>query len=222
LSDHLVALIAVAVLGVGLGVCFLAHHLGLATTYVRDMLHIGTGVWVFGWPWFSSAAAPLVVVVTAALATLGVPLLVGRSGWARRVHDTFSSGDERWRGLSLYTLSYAIFTGVGFARTPFPAAAGLLALSLGDGVGGLVGRRFGKVGFRAPGGKRKTLEGSLAVALASMLGVALASWRFGEETALLKTAGLGMAAALAEALSPRGSDNLSVPTLVWVLAEVWS
>lgn len=221
MSDYLLALIAVGALGAGLGVCSFAHHLGLATTHVRDLLHIGAGVWVLGWPWFSGASVPLCIVVTVTLATFGVPLLAGRSGWARRVHDTFASGDERWRGLTLYTLAYAIFTGVGFARAPFPAAAGLLALSLGDGLGGLVGRRFGKHAFRAPGGKPKTLEGSLTVALASMLGVALASWRLGEETGLSKTVGLGVAAALAEALSPRGSDNLTVPAAVWILAEVW-
>ncbi|MBK7585909.1 MAG: hypothetical protein IPI67_37700 [Myxococcales bacterium] len=222
MNDLIAALIAVGVLAMGLGGCVLVHHLGLATTYVRDLLHVGTGVWVFAWPWFDGRVAPLAIVALAALLTVSVPLVAGRSGWAQRVHDTFAGGDEHWRGLSLYTLAYAVFTLLGFVRAPFPAAAGLLALSLGDGVGGLVGRRFGKRRFRAPGGKQKSFEGSLVVLVASTLGVLLAGWYFGAKVELSKAAGLGLGAALAEALSPRGSDNLIVPTVVWALAEVWS
>lgn len=222
MTDVHVTLLSIAVLGAGIGGCVLLHHLGLATTYVRDLLHVGTGVWVLGWPLFTGRVAPIVIAAVAAAATASVPWLARRSRIAQRVHDAFAGGDELWRGLSLYTLAYALFTAAAFLNSPFPAAAGLLALSLGDGIGGFVGRRWGRRHFRAPGGKQKSLEGSIAVALAATVGIAAAGLRFGVEVPLLQAAALGSSAAVAEALSPRGSDNLIVPAVVWALAEVWS
>jgi dolichol kinase len=220
MSDPALLVLSFAVLAAGLGGCALLHRFGLSTTHVRDVLHVGTGVWVLAWPMFEGSVAPLAVVTLAAAATLSVPWLARISPAARRVHDTFAAGDERWSGVSLYTVAYALFTWAGVRGDPFPAAAALLSLSLGDGIGGFVGRRYGKRYFRAPGGKRKSFEGSLAVALAAALGVWLAGWRFGAEVPLLLALGLGMAAALAEAVAPRGTDNFVVPATVWALAEV--
>ncbi len=220
MSDWTLALIATAVLVLGLGGCAVLHRLGLASTYVRDLLHIGTGAWVFSWPLFDGHVAPLSIVIVAALATWSVPYLAQSSPAVARFRDVFAAGDERWSGLSLYTLAYALFTWAALARDPFPAAAALLALSFGDGIGGFAGRRFGKHHFRAPGGKRKSFEGSAAVAAAATVGVLLASWRFGADISMPRAAGLGFGAAFGEALAPRGTDNVVVPVLVWGLAEV--
>ncbi len=222
MNDLFVSVIAVSVGAAGIGGCALLHHFGLASTYVRDLLHVGTGVWVLGWPLFHGRIAPLAIVCLAALATLSVPLLSRSSRRVARFRNTFASGDERWSGLSIYTLSYALFTWAGLTRDPFPAAAALLALSLGDGIGGFIGRRFGTHRFRAFGAKHKTLEGSLAVAFFAMLGVSVAAWRFGQTISFPAAAGLGVGAAIGEAMAPRGSDNVVVPALVFCLAEVSS
>jgi dolichol kinase len=222
MNDLVLTALSLLVLASAMGACALLHHFGLATTYVRDLLHIGTGVWVLTWPLFQGRALPLLIVVLALLSTLSVPWLSRSSAVVARVHDTFAGGDERWSGLSFYTLAYVLFTYAGLTWNPFPAAVALLALSLGDGIGGFVGRRFGTHHFRAPGGKQKSFEGSLTVAAAATLGVFLASWRFGTSVSLPAAAGLGLGAALGEAVSPRGSDNLVVPALVFGLAEVAS
>ncbi|MEZ4226101.1 MAG: hypothetical protein R3B13_34465 [Polyangiaceae bacterium] len=220
MNDGWAAAIALTVLVSGVGGCVLLHHWGLAATYVRDLLHVGTGVWVLSWPWFSSTYVPVAIVVGAALLTNFVPLLSRTSPAVRRVHDAFTSSDEHWRGLSLYTLAYAALTSLGFVRGAFPAGAGLLALSLGDGVGGLLGRRFGRRRYRVAGGKEKSIEGSVAVAVFASAGVALAAWRFDQALSLSKLLLLGVVAAGVEALSPRSSDNVTVPTAVWAFAEV--
>lgn len=220
MSDGLLALAWGTALVAALGAIVVVHHLGLATTYARDLLHVGTGVWVLGWPWWHGAALPVAITGGAALATAWVPELARRQRWAARVRDTFAGGDERWGGLCLYTASYAALTWVGLWRAPFAAAAGLLTLSLGDGIGGAVGRRFGTHRYRAPGSKQKSLEGSLAVAVAASAGVLVAAWRFGAHVGAARVAALGLAAAVAEALSPRGTDNVVVPAVVWGLAEL--
>jgi phytol kinase len=221
MSDSGWTLVWLLVLAAGVGACILARHLGLRTTYARDLLHVGAGVWVLGWPLWHGIAAPALIVCAAAAATAAVPFVARRSRLAAKVRDTFSDGDERWRGLVFYTVSYAVFTLVGLTRGAFAAGAALLALSLGDGLGGAVGRRFGAHRFRVPGGKQKSIEGSATVALAAAAAVLLAAWSAGAEVPVWTAAGLGFGAALAEALAPRGTDNLIVPITVWALAEAF-
>ena len=207
MNDALVAAGSGGVLGLGLGGAILLAKLGLPRTYVRDLVHVGTGVWVLGWPLWSSPVAPIAITAGAAAVTLAGP---------RPLRDALTGGDERWTGVAVYVVTYAAFTALAFLDHPFPAAAALLALSLGDGIGGAVGRRFGKHHFQAPGGKRKSLEGSLTVAILAAAGVALASAWFGAGAGIAIIVLAGLVAAIAEAAAPRGTDNALVPACVWL------
>lgn len=209
-----------AVLAAGLGGALAIRALGLATTYVRDLLHIGAGVWVIGWPMWSGAGAPIAIVALVAAAVGAVPLVAGRISVAARFRDSVASGDERFGGLIAYTCSYLVLTVIGLTVAPFPAAAGLLALSLGDGIGGAVGRRFGRHHFRTPFGKQKSLEGSATVAMAATVGVAIAATLLGVGLDPLRLVALGVIAAAAEGIAPRGSDNVLVPAAVWTAATL--
>jgi dolichol kinase len=209
-----------AVLVAGVVGCLGVRALGLASTYVRDLLHVGAGVWVIGWPWWHGAAVPVAIVGAVALATALVPAAARRVSLVARFERSVSGGDERWGGLVLYTLAYASLTWAGLRGDPFPAAAGLWALSLGDGVGGAVGRRFGHHHYRAPGGKQKSLEGTLAVFAAATAGVWLAAHRFGAAAGPATILGLGALAAAAEAAAPRGTDNAVVPATVFAAARL--
>lgn len=208
-----------AVLGAGLSAVVVLHRLGLRATYARDLLHVGTGSWVLGWPAWREPALPIALVLGAAAATSLVPVASRRLAVAARFERSVSGGDERFGGLVLYTLAFAAGTWLGLTREPFPAAAALLALSLGDGVGGAVGRRFGRLRYAAPGGKRKSVEGSVAVGVMGAAGAALAAAWFDAPAGLGVIAALGVTAAAAEALSPRGIDNLLVPAAVWLVAD---
>jgi dolichol kinase len=146
---------------------------------------------------------------------VAVPLLARRSRLAARIHGALAGGDERWDGVALYTVAFAAFTLSGLRGAPLAAGGALLALCLGDGLGGAVGRRFGRVRFRVPGGKRKSLEGSLTVAAGAVLGALVAGWRFGAPVDVGSALAVGGIAAVAEGLSPRGSDNLLLPAAAW-------
>lgn len=111
---------------------------------MRDLLHIGTGMWTLGLPYWNHAYIPITVVSLALAGILMVPVLA------------------------------------------------MGALSIGDGLGGFIGGEFGKAGYRIPWAKRKTYLGSVAVALGAL------------------------AASLVEAVSPRSSDNLLVPAVVFL------
>lgn len=209
-----------AILGAGLGACVIARGLGLASTYVRDCLHVGAGVWILGWPWWHEGAAPIAIVAGVALAIAVMPLAAHRVPLAARFVRSVTGGDERWGGLVLYTLAYAALTVASRADAMFPAAAGLLSLSLGDGIGGAVGRRFGRLHYRAPGGKQKSVEGSIVVGLGACAGALVAARLFDHPLGVPAALGLGAIAAVTEAFAPRGTDNALVPAAVWIAARL--
>jgi dolichol kinase len=160
----------------------------------------------------------IVLVVTAAM--LLTPRLAIRFAAITQLKESVSGRDERWGGLVLYSASFTWMTWMGLRDQPFPAAAALLALALGDGVGGAIGRRFGRLHFTAPGGKRKSLEGSLAVAVAAAAGGWIASTYFQVTPSLQTLLAIGLIASVAEALAPRASDNLLVPAAVSVFLRL--
>jgi dolichol kinase len=219
MSDLVLAILWTGALAGGLITVVLARGLGVPTTYVRDLLHVGAGVWILGWPSWHGHAWPIAIVVAVAIAIAVMPALARSRPAARRLVASVSDDDERWSGLVLYTLSFAALTAIGLTRDPLPAAAALLALALGDGVGGAIGRRFGRLGYRAPGGKRKTIEGSLVVALGAAAGGLIAARVLARGLPVATAIGLGAVAAIAEALAPRGTDNAIVPAAVWLAAE---
>lgn len=206
-----VAIWALVLVGGG-AFCALLFRWGVPRTYVRDLLHVGAGSWVFGWPLWSSPWLPAAIPVAALLLLLTLPLT--------RFREALSDEDERWSGILLYTASFAALTPLGVFWAPFPAAAGLLALSLGDGIGGLVGRRFGRRRFQLPFAKPKSVEGTLAVFFASGIGILLAARWFDAELSVPALLAAALAAAAAEAMAPRTSDNLLVPGAV-LLVLLW-
>ena len=199
----------------------LLHRAGMPRTYVRDLLHVGAGVWVVGWPWWEGRTVPLLIVWGAFVATALIPILSPRLPPLRRFHDSVAGEGERWAGIVAYTGSFAALTTLALEFRLVPAAAGAAAaMCAGDGLGGLVGRRFGRHRYALPWSKAKTWEGTAAVFVFSVLGIVLAlhalaipvRW----ENALL----LGGAGAVAEALAPRASDNAVVPAAVFGLALI--
>jgi dolichol kinase len=211
MNDALVALGSGGVLGVGLGGAIALARLGVPRTYVRDLVHVGTGVWVLGWPLWTSPVLPIAITTVAAALALAGP---------RPLREALSGEDERWSGVAIYVVAYAVFTAAGFLDRTFPAAAGLLALSLGDGIGGAVGRRFGRHRFRGPGAKEKSVEGSLTVTIMAAAGVALAALVCGAAPSVALVVGAALVAGTSEALAPRGTDNAVVPAAVWLFLRV--
>ena len=225
MSDLLLLATWSAVLAAGLAFAVQLRRFGLATTYVRDLIHVGASVWVFGWRYWESAAAMMALPLCALAMVLILPMIASRSRIARGIVESMSNGEERWAGIVAYVLAYAIFTGVALVADRFTAACALLSLSWGDGIGGLVGRRFGRHFYRVPWGKKKSIEGSLAVACFAFLGALAAALCYGAGPApvtLLAMIAVALAASISEAIAPRASDNLAVPFAVLFAGLIFS
>lgn len=190
---------------------------GVPTTYVRDLIHVGAGSWVLGWPYWREPVAPIVLVTLGLLGVLLAPRLATRLPAARALVGSLTGGDERWAGVVLYVVAYAVLTPLGLLVAPFPAAAALLALALGDGLGGLVGRSVGRHGYNVPWGKRKSVEGSLVVAAGAAVALLAAGWAHGVSSSVGQVLSFALVAAGVEAVSPRSSDNLLMPAALVTL-----
>ena len=219
MHDGLLVLLWSAVFAGGLEVCLWLSRRGLARTYVRDVLHVGAGLWPLGWRAWHSPWPPVLVATAGAVLLLAVPQLARRFAAAGKLERAVSGEGEAWSGLVLYALSAALFTAIGLlGHAPFPAAAALLALALGDGLGGLVGRLWGRHRYRVPWAKTKSLEGSVVVAWLAAHGTAMAALLYGAPLTAGRVLGAGVAAAMAEAVAPRATDNVLVPLAVWLVA----
>lgn len=154
-------------------------------------------------------AAPFILVTF--MATPYIPVKSIREKMSGLMEVT---GGGHSLGLFLYAISYTILAAL-FSAKPYVIAAGILPMAYGDAAASLVGEKFGKTKFRIF--CTKSLEGSAAMFLFGFAAFAasLLFFSFLYPIPLLNSilAALGVAAiaAVAEALTPRGFDNITVP-----------
>ena len=185
----------------------------------RKLVHILTGGIIFFWWSFDSrlvmaglAAFPFVPLLL--LATPKSPV-----GFLRRspLGARFSEGHEY--GLVMYAISWTVIAYFLFGDL-VAASIAIAAMSFGDGVGELVGRRFGRLRYMP----HRTLEGSLAVFIATMLGIIAINWFYfgvvgytggtGPELLFPFALAVGGFVACLEAMTPGSVDNLVIPLVV--------
>lgn len=116
-----------------------------------------------------------------------------------------------WYAVSLFLLCLGGYS----LGKPWIAACGMLAMGYGDGLGALVGKRWGRLRFPEPYAA-KSLEGMLTVAAFSGLavGAACAAYVRDPGFALRAAVSCAVPAAAVELFTPRGLDNLTLPLSV--------
>jgi phytol kinase len=196
---------------------------GMRVPYTRKIFHFGI---------FTGAAAvhalgglPATNAYGTAVAAL-VLLAVAR-GDGFGLYEALARETDRPRR-TLFIVVPLLTTAVGgllsaLVAGPF-AAVGYLVAGWGDAVGEPVGARWGRHTYRVPslGGvpATRSWEGSAAVLAASWVAAsgALAALGASWEVALAVGGAVAAAAAVVEALSPHGTDNLTVQVAASVLA----
>jgi len=189
------------------------------TELTRKAVHIGTGnviliAWALDIPAWVGIAASLFFGCVALLSYV-LPLLPGINSVGRRSFGTF-----------FYAVAIGVLVAWFWPRAqPQFAVLGVLIMTWGDGLAGLVGRAWGRHRYQLAG-LEKSWEGSLtmavvssAIALLLLVGTGAGPW-----LPLLGIAlGVGGFAALLESFSPLGIDNLTVPLgaagLAWGICE---
>lgn len=188
-----------------------------STDFTRKVIHIGAGMWIWGIlllfdHWW------LAIIPTGTFIILNALFL--------RFH-VFSAMDPKegaTAGTVYFALSCTFLLAIfhsgweqGFPRGyEYYAMAGIMAMTWGDAFSAVTGRRFGKrsYSFGASGSHKRTLEGSLAGFVFTFAAVAITLAILSPLSLALILSGALVAAivgTLLEAISPRGTDNLTVP-----------
>ncbi len=198
-------------------------------SFTRKIVHIGAGLWIWGIlalfdHWYYG------------IIPFGTFIVLNFIFYRWQVFKAMDTA-ESTPGTVYFAISITLLfawlwrTGGEPDRAP-AAAAGVMAMTLGDAAASLVGQRWGRhwfTTFKHP----RSWEGTAAMAVCSLIGIWLTLlWLPGSPlspfspplsggaAALIALVGAAVATA-AEALSPAGTDNLSVPLLsgltVWLL-----
>jgi dolichol kinase len=207
------------------GIIFLAEVIrrrrGYPQDFTRKIVHIGAGMWVFG---VLASFDNWYIGVIPFASFIGLNYLFYRY----RIFGAMDAPDST-PGTVYFAMSITILF-VALWRTGAPndrgyiAAAGAMAMTWGDALAAIVGKRWGRRRYTLAGTTR-SWEGSAAMFGASALAMLLTLLLLpGSALApnspapgpLVSTAA-ALAAALvatgAEAVSPAGIDNISVPLL---------
>jgi dolichol kinase len=185
----------------------------------RKVVHVLTGGIVFFWWSFDSS---LVMAGLAALPFVLLVLLATPKSPIRALRNSplgMCSSEGHPYGLVLYAISWTVIAYFLFGDL-FAASIAIAAMSFGDGMGCVIGERFGRLRY-AP---HRTVEGSIAVFTATAVSIVVLTWfyftviGYSGSTApyLLAPFALAIAGlvALLEALTPGSVDNLVIPLII--------
>ncbi len=187
--------------------------------FTRKIIHIAAGMWVWGIlalfdNWYIG------IIPFATFIFLNYLFYRGKVFKAMDAAD--SSPGTVYFAISITVLLILFWRTGGRPDNAMVAAAAIMAMTWGDAFASIFGMKYGKH-FYTFFGHRRSLEGSMAMAITSFLAIMLTlillpgsplspysnsiPFRW---VILSSIAGSGLAT-LAEAVSPAGTDNLSVP-----------
>jgi phytol kinase len=181
--------------------------------YVRKVVHIGTGnIILLAW-WMQ---IPAWVGVSAGVFFSGVTLLSYRF----QLLPSINNVGRKSFGTFFYAVSIAILVGWFWTiDRPEFAVLGILVMTWGDGLAGLLGKQFGRHPYEIWGAK-KSWEGSVTMAIVSAIVCFLVL--FSTLPLVLENLYIavvvGVMAAGLEMFSKFGLDNLTVPIAAAAIA----
>jgi|ADGO01.1.fsa_nt_gi Dolichol kinase len=192
---------------------------GYPQEFTRKLVHIGAGMWVFGiLGLFDTWYIGIIPFAT----FIGFNYLLWRYKLMASIDAPDSSPGTVYFALAITLLFLAFWRTGSPTDRGYIAAAGTMAMTWGDALASIVGKRYGRHHYRVAGSTR-SYEGSAAMFVAAAIamfltilflpGSSLAPLTppVGVGAALVVAVAAAIAATLAEAISPAGTDNLSVP-----------
>jgi len=206
---------------------------GLSRNSSRKFLHIMIGNLPFLIPFFSYNTFPLNFPFFVAVPFVFVTFLVSPyspvKSLSRKIPElTEVTKGGHQLGLVFYAISYTVLAWF-FSAKPYVIAAGILPMAYGDAAASLVGEKFGKQHFRILA--KKSLEGSIAMFAVSFVSFEVSLLFFSAFyplslfSSVITALAVAAVATVAEALTPRGFDNITVPflsALLFLLLKGWA
>jgi len=190
----------------------------LSSNFTRKVIHVGVGNWIFLWPfafdhWYAIIVPPALFVV------------LNYISYRRELFKAMERKEKAGGlGTVYYALSLTVIVPIAMILgITWIAASAIMLMAWADGLADPIGRRYGMRKYHVAG-STKSIEGSLGFFLVGVCSVA-ATLMFFNAFSLLPSVNilifaLGIAAlgTLIEAVSPAGTDNLTVPILSFIVA----
>ena len=202
-------------------VIFVTGRIGrsLSRNSSRKFLHVMIGNLPFLIPFFTYNELPLNFPFFVAVPFVFVTFLVSPyspvKSLSRRIPElTEVTEGGHQLGLVFYAISYTVLA-LFFSATPFIIAAGILPMAYGDAAASLVGEKFGRHQFKIFA--KKSVEGSFAMFAVSLASLTIsllffsAFYLFSLPVSIMTALAVATVATVAEAITPRGIDNITVP-----------
>jgi len=179
---------------------------------LRKFIHIATGITVLPAPLLFQSAVPLFLITT----LFAVANLISiQRGKLKSIHQVLRAS----LGTFYYPLSFAILLILFWSRDFMLLSVPFALMAFGDAAAGIFARNVPNRKMLPLPWDKKSLQGSAAMFVASAIIVAIGCAVFRQshplawEKIIAVAIAIGLIAAAAEALSYRGSDNLTVPLL---------
>ncbi|BBD61929.1 phosphatidate cytidylyltransferase [Nostoc sp. HK-01] len=219
---------AIGLLALGEG---MRRLFGVKPDLTRKVIHIGAGTWVFG-------VLLLFKHWQIGIIPFATFIFINYLLYRYRIIGAMDTEDSS-PGTVYFAISVTILFGLFWRpddsvdHVPI-AVAGIMAMTWGDALAALIGKRFGKHQYQI-GSSVRSWEGSLAMFLASATAIFLVlmflpnsllsqAVSIGAGKALLIALVSASCATLVEAISPHGTDNLGVPLVtagvIWGLMQI--
>lgn len=219
---------AISLLVIGEG---LRRLFGVKPDLTRKVIHIGAGMWAFGvLLLFKNWEIGIIPFAT----FIGLNYLFYRYRIIGAMDTQDSSPGTVYFAISVTLLFGLLWRPDGPVDSVAIAVAGIMAMTWGDALAALIGKRFGQHKYQV-GSSVRSWEGSAAMFVASIVVIFLVLLLLpgSSLSPLAKPLSFGWAlltavvtatfATLVEAVSPHGTDNLSVPLtaagVVWIFMQ---
>ena len=197
---------------------FLRKRFGLSSDFTRKVIHVGVGNWIFLWPftfqyWYTICIPPAIFIVL---------------NYVSYRKEVFKAMERKEKAGGLGTVYYAFSLTVlsaafWYVGEAWIAALGMMLMAWADGLADVVGRRYGSHLYSVFG-SIKSIEGSVGFFIIGILSSTVTILFFTTFWNLVLPQSIFLISVLIsgfgtfiEALSPRGTDNLTVPILSSVL-----
>jgi phytol kinase len=196
--------------------------------FTRKFIHIGAGMWIWGiLALFDTWTIGIIPFAT----FIVLNYVFYRFQIFKAMDAVDSSPGTIYFAISITVLFVLLWRTGGALDRVHIAAAAVMAMTWGDGLASIVGQTYGKHTFTTFGHQR-SWEGSIAMAASTFVVIFLTLLWLPESTlspnsvalsfwGVLLITGIGtVVATAAEAFSPAGTDNLSVPLLTGLVLFV--
>jgi len=206
-------IISISIIGIYLGILLLiaeilSRHYKSDAELTRKIVHLGSGnvillAWYFNIPKHIIISASIVASVVAIISYI-LPILPSVNSVGRNSFGTL-----------FYAMSIGILSALFWQNGEKEfTLIGILIMTYGDGLAGLIGQKFGKNKYEIWGNK-KSREGTFTMMVVSFF-VTLSVLGFSLENLIIAFF-VGILATILETFSAIGIDNLTVPIICGIV-----